>query len=192
MNHNKTTGVSLAYCMKDCQSFAFDTIKRMVRVYKNPGPIAFAAEIQRGSARNSWAYVAFPYDLKEMFGVGNLVPFTATFDKRVKYQGSLAKMGGPQAMILLRKDVKAELGKEPGDTLEVVIELDDKPREVAVAADVKKALQTAGQFGLFEKLAFTHRKEYIRWIEDAKRPETRANRITKTCEMLAAGKKMSN
>lgn len=93
-------------------------------------------------------------------------------------------MGGPQAMILLRKDVEAELGKRPGEKVEVVVELDDKPREVKVPVDVKKALQAAGLWEQFEKLAYSHRKEYVIWIEDAKKPETRTNRIHKMIEML--------
>jgi hypothetical protein len=161
----------------------------MPKAYTNPGPIKFVAVIQRGSARNSWAYIEFPYDLKDTFGVGNLVPFTAEFDGRVRYRGSLAKMGGPKAMILLRKDVKTELGKDPGDKVNVIVRLDDKPRTIEVANDIKQALINANQLEKFERLAFTHRKEYIRWIEDAKRPGTRLSRINKACEMLSADKK---
>jgi hypothetical protein len=157
----------------------------MTKQYKNPGPLAFTATILRnGDVNNSSAYIPFPYDLKETFGVGNLVPFKATFDGRVTYSGSLAKMGGPEAMLLLRKDVRAALGKGPGETVGVVVELDDKPRELAIAKDVKTALLSAGVWEKFEKLAYTHRKEYVRWIEDAKKPETRTNRIQKMCEMI--------
>ena len=92
-------------------------------------------------------------------------------------------------MLLLRKDVRAELGKEPGDSVEVVVELDDKPREVEVAQDVQAALKAARQIELFNSLAFSHRREYIRWIEEAKRPETRRHRIQKMTALLAAGKK---
>src|SRR3954464_2872053 len=117
----------------------------MARTYKNPGPISFTAVIQRNTnVANSSAWIEFPHDLKETYGVGNLVPFKATFDDRVTYRGSLAKMGGPNAMLLLRKDVRAELGKEPGDSVDVVVELDDKPRELTVAPDIKKALFAAG------------------------------------------------
>jgi len=161
----------------------------MKKIYKNPGVITFSAEIKRGSAPNSGAYIEFPYDLKATFGVGNLVPFTALFDGRVSYQGSLARMGGPRAMILLRKDVKAELGKGPGDMVKVVVSLDDKPRMVAIAADIQRALKHVGQLEKFEGLAFSHRKEYVRWIEGAKRPETRRSRIAKTCERLGIGGK---
>jgi hypothetical protein len=162
----------------------------MTKVYKNPGPIAFTATISRNTdVANTSAWIEFPFDLKETYGVGNLVPFKATFDGRVTYRGSLAKMGGAGAMILLRKDVRAELGKEPGESVDVVVELDDKPRELGVSADIKKALQSAGFWEKFEAMAYTQRKEYVIWIEDAKKPETRERRIQKMLEMLAAGQK---
>jgi len=67
----------------------------MPKMYKNPGPIAFTAIIQRNTeVNNSSAWIEFPYDLKETYGVGNLVPFKALFDGEVEYRGSLAKMGG--------------------------------------------------------------------------------------------------
>ncbi len=159
----------------------------MAKVYKNPGPISFTGVIKSSDGTN--LHIEFPYDLKETFGVGNLVPYTVTFDGRVKYQGSLAKMGGPKAMIMLRKDVQAELGKEAGEKVAVVVELDDKPREVIVPPDLKKALEKSGQSEKFVHLAYTHRKEYVRWVEEAKKPETRVNRIEKTCVMLADGAK---
>ena len=162
----------------------------MAKIYKNPGPLTFTTILQRnGDVSNSSAYIEFPYDLKETYGVGNLVPFKATFDGRVSYRGSLAKMGGSHAMLLLRKDVRAELGKEPDQTVEVVVELDDQPRELTVAEDMRRALHAAGLWKTFHDLAFSHRREYAQWIEGAKRPETRANRIQKMLEMLAQGKK---
>ena len=159
----------------------------MAKAYKNPGPIKFTAVIQRNTAvANSSAWVQFPYDLKATYGVGNLVPFRATFDGRVTYRGSLAKMGGQSAMILLRKDVRAELGKEPGDSLEVVIELDDKPRTVALPGYLEKALRQAGLLEAWHKQAPSHQREHVLWVEDAKKPETRERRIAKLCELVRA------
>jgi len=160
----------------------------VAKKFRNPGPIAFTGTVRRNTeVANSSAWIAFPHDLKATFGVGNLVPYKATFDGAVAYRGSLAKMGGEQAMILLRKDVRAQLGKEPGDEVAVVIELDESPREVEVAGDVRSALEAAGAWERFEGMAYTHRKEYVAWIEAAKRPETRARRIDATCEMVARG-----
>ncbi len=63
-----------------------------------------------------------------------------------------------------------------------------KDRTIIVPADLKKALaknKTARE--RFVKLSYTHRKEYVRWIEDARKPETRLRRIMKTIERLASG-----
>jgi uncharacterized protein YdeI (YjbR/CyaY-like superfamily) len=48
----------------------------------------------------------------------------------------------------------------------------------------KNGLSTA-----WDKLSYTHRKEHVRAVEEAKRPETRTKRIEKTIEMLTAKKK---
>jgi hypothetical protein len=157
---------------------------------KNPGPIEFEGKIQEAQMRDNTAmWIDFPYDLKETYGKGNLVPVKITFDGRVKYSGSLAKMGGEHAMILLRKDIQAQLGKEAGQKVKVRVELDTTERKVELAQDGKTALVEAGLLEKFQGMAFTHQREYHQWIEGAKRPETRANRIAKMIEMLSAGKK---
>jgi hypothetical protein len=164
----------------------------MAKSYRNPGPISFSGVIRRNSSTaNSSAWIEFPHDLKETFGVGNLVPYRATFDGRVTYRGSLAKMGGASAMVLLRKDVRAELGKEPGDSVDVVIELDDSPREVEVPGDLRDALEQAGVWDRFAGLAFTHRKEHVQWVEQARRADTRLRRIVRVCEMVGSGERRS-
>lgn len=159
----------------------------MTRTYTNPGPISFSAIIQQSDAADiTSAWIDFPYDLKSTYGVGNLVPCVATFDGRVEYRGSLVKMGGEHAMILLRKDVRTSLGKEPGDTVQVVVELDEALREVAIPRDLEEALCKAGILETFTRLAYSHRREYVVWIEEAKRPETRSRRVAQTVERLSS------
>ncbi|GAA4302315.1 DUF1801 domain-containing protein [Nibribacter koreensis] len=63
--------------------------------------------------------------------------------------------------------------------------------EIEIPEDLKKALADAQQLEAFEKMAYTHRKEYVRWVMEAKRPETRNTRITKTVERITEGKKFS-
>jgi hypothetical protein len=61
--------------------------------------------------------------------------------------------------------------------------------ELAVPADLAALLaQNADANAIFDKLAYTHRKEYIRWIEEAKKPETREARLQKTLVFLTKGK----
>src|SRR5260221_6003982 len=140
----------------------------MTRIFTNPGPIHFTGVIKTNK-ENSSAWIDFPYDLKKTYGVGNLVPFIATFDGHVTYRGSLAKMGGDCAMVLLRKDVFAEIGKKTGEEVDILIVFDDKPRELTVAKDLRKILEEGNVWGVFSILSFTHRKEYIEWIESAKK-----------------------
>ncbi|ALI97904.1 DUF1801 domain-containing protein [Rufibacter tibetensis] len=62
---------------------------------------------------------------------------------------------------------------------------------IEIPEDLKQALAEAQQLEKFEKLAYTHRKEYVRWVLEAKRTETRGNRILKTVERITEGKKFS-
>lgn len=65
------------------------------------------------------AYVEFPYDVRKEFGRGR-VKVSATFDD-VPYDGSLVVMGTPCHIIGLRKDIRAKIGKQAGDTVSVTI-----------------------------------------------------------------------
>lgn len=65
------------------------------------------------------AYIEFPYDVKEEFGKGR-VKVVATFDGEA-YEGSLVKMKTPCHIIGIRKDIRAKIGKQPGDTIAVTI-----------------------------------------------------------------------
>ncbi|HIH89633.1 TPA: DUF1905 domain-containing protein [Candidatus Bathyarchaeota archaeon] len=65
------------------------------------------------------AYVEFPYDVKAEFGKGR-VSVKATFDG-VEYEGSLVRMGTPCHIIGVRKEIRAKIGKQPGDTVRVTI-----------------------------------------------------------------------
>lgn len=65
------------------------------------------------------AYIEIPFDVKAEFGKGR-VPVTATFDG-VVYNGSIVKMGTPCHIIGIRKDIRAQIGKQPSDTIRVTI-----------------------------------------------------------------------
>lgn len=160
----------------------------MAKAYTDPGPITFRARINGNpEVGNASSYVDFPHDLRELYGAGNLVPVRVVFDGTVHYQGSLAKMGGPLPVLIVRKDVQEQLGKQAGDSVDVEVRLDDRPRTVEVPGDLAGALGAAGARDAFDQLAYSHRKEFVRWIGEAKRPETRLRRIGRTCEMVLAG-----
>jgi hypothetical protein len=161
----------------------------MMANFIDPGPIEFDAVIQ-GDSSGTWVEV--PFDLKTTYGKGNLVPIIATFAGRVTYQGSLAKMGGLCALLLIRSDVRAQLGDpQPGESIHVRIDLDAAPRVVTLPDDVA-ALVAADPMAVatWEQLSTTNRREYARWIEDAKRPEPRQRRVDETMARLTRGEKL--
>ena len=68
---------------------------------------------------------------------------------------------------------REKIGKGPGDTVSVTVERDNSVRTVEVPPELQKLLKKEGLLPVFEKLSYTHRKEYCRWITEAKKEETR-------------------
>ena len=145
--------------------------------------IKFTATILAASVGGGGAYVLFPYDVEETFGTKGRVPVTATIDGE-PYRGSLVKYGQPQHMFPVLKGIREKIGKNIGDTIEVIMEHDTKEREIDAPADLKKAIKASKLDKDFSKLSYTHRKEYVQWVEGAKKAETRENRIVKAIEMI--------
>lgn len=78
----------------------------------------FKAEIKKVSDIDG-AYIEFPYDVKSEFGKGRVKVF-ATFNA-IPYEGSLVRMRTPCHIIGIRKDIRAKILKQPGDTIIVTI-----------------------------------------------------------------------
>jgi hypothetical protein len=146
---------------------------------------AFDAVIE---AAGSGAFVTIPFDLEQAFGKKR-VPVQAAFDGE-PYRGLVVRMGGECHMLIVRKDIREKIGKQAGDTVHVTLAEDTEPRVVEVPPDLRAALDgDAAAAATFDRLSYTHRREYVQWIEDAKREETRRNRVTKAVGMLREGKK---
>jgi uncharacterized protein YdeI (YjbR/CyaY-like superfamily) len=85
-------------------------------------------------------------------------------------------------------DQQQAFGVGPGDRVRVSVERDDTPREVDVPPELADALTDApGAASLFATLSYTHRREYARWVGEAKKAETRARRAAKAVGMLEQG-----
>ncbi|TAM70137.1 MAG: DUF1905 domain-containing protein [Microbacteriaceae bacterium] len=161
-------------------------IGRMVAM-RDPGPVEFDALILRNTeVANSSAFVGFPFDARELYGVGGRVPVKATFDG-VPYRGSLTKMGGEHLLLVLA-EIREAIGKDRGDTVHVRVELDQDPRVVELTPEVELALRDVGAIEAFRAMSFSHQRQYALWIEEAKRPETRARRVEKTASEVLAGR----
>ncbi len=107
------------------------------------------------------------------------------------WRTSVARMGG-EFLVGLPREVRSGAGVAAGDDVEVVLELDTAPREVEVPEALAVALAADPRAkAIFDGLAFTHRKEYARWIAEAKRDETRQRRVEQAVVMIKEGKTRS-
>jgi bifunctional DNA-binding transcriptional regulator/antitoxin component of YhaV-PrlF toxin-antitoxin module len=126
--------------------------------------------------------ITIPFDVEAVFGAKR-VPVRAEINGAV-YRGSIVMMGG-KYRLGIPKAFREEAGISAGDNIVVTIERDDEPRTVAVPADLAEALKKAGLSAAWEKLSYSHRKEHVRSVEEAKRSETRIKRIEKAVGMVA-------
>ena len=129
--------------------------------------------------------------LEKEFGKKGQIKIKAWFNG-AEYRGSLAPMGMEYHLLGIRKEIRNKIKKDIGDTIEVEVIQDLEPRIVEVPKDFQNELnknKTAKE--IFEKFAYTHRKEYVRWIVEAKKEETRIRRIKRAIEMIAQNQKYS-
>ncbi len=129
-------------------------------------------------------YVIFPFDVKKEFGAAR-VKIKASIDG-VLYRGSLVPMGLKEGYpLLILKEIRKTINKTFGDEVSVVLEKDTEERTVEVPADLAKAFSRKKKLkDAFNNLAYTHKKEYVNYITDAKKPETRLRRVEKVLSMI--------
>jgi hypothetical protein len=107
------------------------------------------------------------------------------------WRTTVTRMRG-EFLLGLNRDVREAAGVNAGDSVNVEIGLDDAPRELEVPEPLATALDEDPVAGAaFRSLAYTHRKEFARWIEEAKREDTRKRRLETALEMLREGKTRS-
>jgi uncharacterized protein YdeI (YjbR/CyaY-like superfamily) len=95
---------------------------------------------------------------------------------------------GGVGYVVVNRSVKAATGVDAPDRVAVVMELDTEPRRVRVPNDLAQALADADAKDAFARLSFTHRREYVEWVQEAKGPKTRRRRIEQTVERARAGR----
>jgi len=147
---------------------------------------SFTAVIQ--NAGGGGAYVEVPFDVEEAFG--SRKPKVIALIEGVPYRGTLVRMGTECHLLLILKSIREQVGKTFGDEIKVSVEADTEERVVTVPVELKRAFKSEKETkAIFEKLSYTHQKEYVTWINEAKKDEMRQNRVAKTMEMLKKGKK---
>jgi hypothetical protein len=144
----------------------------------------FKTTITKSGSRT---FIAIPFNPNEVWGVKARHHIRGAVNDH-PVRGSLGS-DGKQYFLPLGAAWRRGCGLDAGDQVEVILS-PEGPQSESLSADVVDALDVEPQAkAFFESLATFYRNTYIKWIESAKRPETRAARIQEMIELLKAGKK---
>jgi hypothetical protein len=145
----------------------------------------FTATVQ--ARRQGGIAVLMPFEPASVWGERLRYDVTGTVDGR-KVRGKLVSRHGG-SFFELGPAWCRDNGVHAGDSVQVVLQLEG-PQVAAMDDDVASALEAAPEARrFFESLPTFYRKNYMRWIAQAKRPETRARRVVELVELLSAGKR---
>ena len=148
--------------------------------------VRFRARVEIPEGQTTATTFEVPVDLRATFGRAR-PPLVVTVNGH-RYRSTPGIYGGRPYLALNRANREAA-GVRAGDEIDVVLALDSEPRTVEIPADLAAALAAdpAAQ-ERFEAMSYSHRREYVDWVCDAKRPETRARRIAACVERVRAGR----
>ncbi len=143
--------------------------------------VRFAAELVR---RRQQLCLDLPADASGALGHKGRVPVTGTLNT-FPIDTSVFPTDDGGHFMMVPPELQRLAGVSVGSNVKVVLQVARQPNRVEVPEDLQRALADADAARkAFERLAFSHQREYVEWIEEAKRPETRARRIEKTVERL--------
>lgn len=153
-----------------------------------PGDGPFEFEVQLlGDGKSQVAALKPPFDVPTVFGTKARVPVCGTING-YPFRSSLCNMGEGHFMVV-NKELRAGGHCQAGDVVQVVLERDTAPRVVEVPSYLKKIIATDRRAqSRWKKLSYTHQKEWVKAIEEAKQADTRQRRIEKMMDALKATK----
>ena len=132
-------------------------------------------------------FIAIPFNPNDVWGVKQRHHITGSVNG-CGVRGSLGS-DGKQFFLPLGAAWRRDNGFDAGTEVDVFLS-PEGPQSEGLSPDVAAALQAELQAkAFFESLASFYRNTYVKWIESAKRPETRTARINEMIELLKAGKK---
>ncbi len=121
------------------------------------------------------------FDPRDVFGKAR-VPVVVRINNH-SYRSTICNMGAGTFLPLAKINREAA-GVAAGQRVAVTLTLDDQPRTVTPQRDLAAALKAQGLLDAFKAMSFTHQKEHVAAVDDAKKPETRTRRIAACVEMV--------
>jgi hypothetical protein len=159
------------------------------KVESRPGVHLFKTRLESMGEDDAWTVFRMPFSVEKVFGTRARVPIKGTING-FPFRSSHFTMGDGQHFMMVNKEMWEGAKIREGRTVQVVIQEDAGVRTVRLPRDLKTALLRNRTARLhFQDLSYTHKKEYVVWIESAKRPETRARRVRNAVTMILKGRR---
>jgi len=151
---------------------------------------SFRAKLTGEGPGGAWVFLKVPFDVEKEFGTRARLAVKGTING-FAYRTSIFPDGKGAHSMMVNKAMQEGAKAAAGETVAVTMAPDTAPRTVKVPKDLKAALaKNPAAAAVFDKLSYTHRKEFVEWIEQAKKPETRSARVEKTVAMVLEKKRV--
>ncbi len=148
----------------------------------------FKAKLERPEGIGTWTYLTVPFNAAKEYDGQGQIQVKGTIN-RAPYRSTLLPHGDGKHFLVVKKDIRDKIGATAGDSVNVTMEQDSKPRSVLIPKDFKLALErnkkAKAEFG---RIAYSHKKEYLKYIDEAKKDETRKRRIKEAIVRLSKTK----
>lgn len=123
----------------------------------------------------AWTIAITPLDVKKLFGKAGHVRIKGTIDGFPFDDTSLMPMGTGEHCIAIRTSVRKAIRKEAGATIEIILEEDHA--ELKIPDELKEAFEASAEAEkMFNAYSPSHKRNYIRYITESKKKETREKR----------------
>jgi hypothetical protein len=147
--------------------------------------VRFETVLQRPEGEATAAFIEIPLDVRAIFGRAR-PPVTVTINGYT-YRSTVA-VYGEGYFLPVNKANRTGAGVDAGDRVTVELASDTEARTVDVPDDLAAALLADPEVNeRFDGLSYSHRSEYVGWVTEAKKAETRERRIAETVRRLREG-----
>lgn len=152
----------------------------------------FEALLIKPDAVGAWTYITVPFDVEQHFGSKSLVMVKGTING-IAYKGTLMPHGNGEHYMVVNKSLREAAQVTAGSMASVTMERDAEARTVLVPEDLVQELTANPEAeAIFNQFSYSCQKEYVDWIDSAKKAETRQSRIQKSIEKITAGQKLKS
>lgn len=147
-----------------------------------PNQITLETTLQNSEEYPGSAYFVFDFDFEAVFGSKGRIPVWLVVEEH-RFRSTIAVYSGVHMMVF-NATMRQETGYKAGDRITITLIRDTEVRKIELPDDVKAHLTEKKVLSAYEAYSYSHQKEAMDWINDAKKPETRIRRINKLVENL--------